>query len=58
MHTPGETFDHTSIWMPKEKILFPGDLFYASYPMLASPMKPDHFLLFEYYLRRAVREIG
>ncbi len=41
MHTPGETFDHASVWMPREKILFPGDLFYQSYPMLASPMKPD-----------------
>jgi alkyl sulfatase BDS1-like metallo-beta-lactamase superfamily hydrolase len=29
------------VWLPGEQVLCPGDLFYQSYPMLASPMKPD-----------------
>jgi alkyl sulfatase BDS1-like metallo-beta-lactamase superfamily hydrolase len=40
-HTIGETFDHLMVWLPVEQVLCPGDLFYQSYPMLASPMKPD-----------------
>ena len=40
-HTLGETFDHLMVWLPGEQVLCPGDLFYQSYPMLASPMKPD-----------------
>jgi alkyl sulfatase BDS1-like metallo-beta-lactamase superfamily hydrolase len=40
-HTIGETFDHLMVWLPQEKVLLPGDLFYESFPMLASPMKPD-----------------
>lgn len=40
-HTLGETFDHLMVWMPQERVLLPGDLFYESFPMLASPMKPD-----------------
>lgn len=40
-HTMGETFDHLMVWMPQEQILLPGDLFYDSFPMLSSPMKPD-----------------
>jgi alkyl sulfatase BDS1-like metallo-beta-lactamase superfamily hydrolase len=40
-HTLGETLDHLMVWMPGEQVLCPGDLFYQSYPMLASPMKPD-----------------
>jgi len=40
-HTQGETFDHLMVWMPRERVLLPGDLFYESFPMLASPMKPD-----------------
>ena len=40
-HTQGETVDHLMVWMPRERILFPGDLFYRSFPMLASPMKHD-----------------
>jgi len=44
-HTQGETRDHLMVWMPKEKMLFPGDLFYNSFPMLASPMKPDRPVL-------------
>ena len=44
-HTLGETFDHLMVWMPQERVLLPGDLFYESYPMLASPMKPDRPVL-------------
>ena len=40
-HTIGETFDHLMVWLPQERVLLPGDLFYESFPMLASPMKPD-----------------
>jgi alkyl sulfatase BDS1-like metallo-beta-lactamase superfamily hydrolase len=40
-HTLGETFDHLMVWIPQERTLLPGDLFYESFPMLASPMKPD-----------------
>lgn len=40
-HAPGETADHLFVWMPDEKVLMPGDLYYNSFPMLASPMKPD-----------------
>ncbi len=40
-HAPGETNDHLIVWLPDEKALFPGDLYYNSFPMLASPMKPD-----------------
>lgn len=35
---PGETRDHLMVWMPGKKILFPGDLYYASFPNLSTPM--------------------
>jgi alkyl sulfatase BDS1-like metallo-beta-lactamase superfamily hydrolase len=44
-HMPGETNDHTVVWLPDQKTLFCGDLFYWSFPMLASPMKPDRPVL-------------
>ncbi|MBL9124960.1 MAG: alkyl/aryl-sulfatase, partial [Planctomycetaceae bacterium] len=44
-HMPGETNDHTVVWLPEQKTLFCGDLFYWSFPMLASPMKPDRPVL-------------
>ncbi len=44
-HTLGETFDHLMVWIPQERVLLPGDLFYESFPMLASPMKPDRPVL-------------
>jgi alkyl sulfatase BDS1-like metallo-beta-lactamase superfamily hydrolase len=44
-HTQGETLDHLMVWLPQEKVLLPGDLFYWSFPMLASPMKPDRPVL-------------
>ena len=37
-HTPGETEDALSVWMPDEKILFPGDNYYHSFPNLSTPM--------------------
>ncbi|HEY6331303.1 MAG TPA: alkyl/aryl-sulfatase, partial [Blastocatellia bacterium] len=40
-HTLGETYDHLMVWLSGERVLMPGDLFYPSFPMLASPMKPD-----------------
>ncbi len=44
-HTQGETLDHLMVWLPQEQALLPGDLFYWSFPMLASPMKPDRPVL-------------
>ena len=44
-HTEGETHDHLMVWLPREKTLFPGDLFYAAFPMLGNPMKPDRPIL-------------
>ena len=44
-HTTGETLDHLMVWLPDEKALLPGDLFYQSFPMLASPMKHDRPVL-------------
>lgn len=45
VHTTGETFDQLLVWLPQLKVLFPGDLIYESFPMLASPMKPDRPVL-------------
>jgi len=39
-HAPGETEDHLRIWLPQQKVLFPGDLFYGCFPMLNNPLKP------------------
>ena len=44
-HTQGETPDHLMVWLPGERVLLPGDLYYPSFPMLASPMKPDRPVL-------------
>lgn len=44
-HTQGETPDHLMVWIPREGVLLPGDLYYASFPMLASPMKPNRPVL-------------
>ena len=32
MHTPAETYDALTVWMPKYKAAFVGDLFYRSFP--------------------------
>lgn len=37
-HTTGETPDHLMVWLPDEKALFCGDLYYLSFPNLHSPM--------------------
>lgn len=44
-HTQGETVDHLMVWIPEIRTLFPGDLYYGSFPMLSSPMKPDRPVL-------------
>ena len=44
-HAPGETNDQSFVWLPGQKTLMPADLFYASFPMLASPMKPNRPIL-------------
>lgn len=31
-HTPGETYDHLSVWIPSMKALFTGDNYYSSFP--------------------------
>jgi alkyl sulfatase BDS1-like metallo-beta-lactamase superfamily hydrolase len=38
IHTTGETPDHLMVWMPEERALFCGDLYYASFPNLSTPM--------------------
>ncbi len=37
-HTTGETPDHLMVWMPEQRALFCGDLYYASFPNLSTPM--------------------
>jgi alkyl sulfatase BDS1-like metallo-beta-lactamase superfamily hydrolase len=32
LHTPGETYDHSTVWIPKYKAAFVGDNFYDSFP--------------------------
>jgi len=44
-HTQGETVDHVMIWIPEERALFPGDLYYNGFPMLSNPMRPDRPIL-------------
>ncbi len=34
MRADGETADHLLVWYPEKKIIFPGDLFYKSFPNL------------------------
>jgi alkyl sulfatase BDS1-like metallo-beta-lactamase superfamily hydrolase len=36
--TAGETEDHLAMWMPEDRILFAGDLYYHSFPNLSTPM--------------------
>lgn len=34
LHTPGETYDHATVWVPSMKAAFVGDNFYDSFPNL------------------------
>jgi len=34
LHTPGETYDHLTVWIPQYKAAFIGDNFYGSFPNL------------------------
>ena len=34
LHTPGETPDHLTVWIPEFKAAFIGDNFYESFPNL------------------------
>jgi alkyl sulfatase BDS1-like metallo-beta-lactamase superfamily hydrolase len=34
LHTPGETYDHLTVWIPEYRIAFPGDNYYLSFPNL------------------------
>lgn len=34
LHTPGETYDHLTVWIPEYKIAFSGDNYYLSFPNL------------------------
>lgn len=36
-HTPGETYDHVSVWIPQFKAAFVGDNYYRSFPNLYTP---------------------
>ena len=44
-HTEGETFDHLMVWLPAQRTLLPGDLFYFGFPMLSNPMGADRPVL-------------
>jgi alkyl sulfatase BDS1-like metallo-beta-lactamase superfamily hydrolase len=37
-HTAGETPDHLMVWLPEDRALFCGDLYYMSFPNLSTPM--------------------
>ncbi len=34
LHTPGETYEHLTVWLPDHKAAFVGDNYYASFPNL------------------------
>ena len=36
MHTPGETWDHSTVWIPELKAAFIGDNYYSSFPNIAA----------------------
>jgi glyoxylase-like metal-dependent hydrolase (beta-lactamase superfamily II)/cyclopropane fatty-acyl-phospholipid synthase-like methyltransferase len=44
-HAPGETTDHVAVWLPDAKVLFPGDLFTNSFPLLGGPLSPSQPVL-------------
>jgi glyoxylase-like metal-dependent hydrolase (beta-lactamase superfamily II)/SAM-dependent methyltransferase len=57
-HSPGETHDHLTVWLPTERVLFPGDLFYRSFPMLSSPMRRDRPVRAWYKSLESMRTLG
>lgn len=36
LHTPGETYDHLTVWIPEYRIAFPGDNYYVSFPNIST----------------------
>lgn len=34
LHTPGETRENISVWLPDKRVLLPGDDFYKAFPTL------------------------
>ena len=36
VHTPGETWDHATVWIPELKAAFIGDNYYSSFPNIAA----------------------
>lgn len=44
-HAQGESIDHSVVWIPEIRTLFPGDMYYHSFPMLSNPMKPPRPVL-------------
>lgn len=36
LHTPGETYDHVTVWIPELKAAFIGDNYYSSFPNIAA----------------------
>ena len=36
LHTPGETWDHSTVWIPELKAAFIGDNYYSSFPNIAA----------------------
>ena len=36
LHTPGETYDHSTVWIPELKAAFIGDNYYSSFPNIAA----------------------
>ncbi len=55
-HTPGETYDHLTVWIPELKAVFTGDNFYESFPNLYTlrGTEPRYALDYIESLRRAM----
>ena len=44
-HAKGETDDHTWVWLPKERILYTGDLFIWAAPNAGNPQKVQRYVI-------------
>ena len=44
-HAKGETDDHTWVWLPKERIVYTGDLFIWAAPNAGNPQKVQRFVI-------------